>query len=61
MDGLSAQVSDQRMKSLQVNMETERASHLETKFNSEVLQVSTHTHTHTQKKVVEVIRGRKLR
>lgn len=32
------------MKSLEANMEAERATHLETKFNTEVLQVHARTH-----------------
>lgn len=41
------QVSDQRMKSLEANMEAERATHLETKFNTEVLQMHACTHAGT--------------
>lgn len=33
------QVSDQKIKHLQVNMEAERAAHLETKFTCELVQV----------------------
>lgn len=41
------QVSDQRMKSLEANMEAERVTHLETKFNTEVLQVHARMHART--------------
>ena len=45
--GVVCQSSDQRVKSLQSNVEAERSAHLETKFNSEIIQV-THTHTHAR-------------
>uniref|UniRef100_A0A667WDF3 Uncharacterized protein n=1 Tax=Myripristis murdjan TaxID=586833 RepID=A0A667WDF3_9TELE len=42
------EVSEERVKSLQSGIEAERAAHLESKFNSEIIQVThTHTHTHT--------------
>ena len=36
------QVSDQRVKSLESSVEAERAAHLESKFNSEIIQVTNH-------------------
>lgn len=33
------QVSDQRVRTLESNMEAERAAHLESKFNQELMQV----------------------
>lgn len=42
---LSLQASDQRVKSLEANIEVERAAHLESKISSEVIQV---TSTHKQ-------------
>ena len=36
---VSPQASDQRVRSLESNIEAERAAHLESKFNSELIQV----------------------
>lgn len=36
----SLQLLEQRVKSLQSNIEAERGAHLETKFNSEIVQVT---------------------
>lgn len=36
----SLQLLEQRVKSLQSNIEAERGAHLETKFNSEIIQVT---------------------
>ena len=37
---LCVQLSDQKVKSLESSIEAERAAHLETKFHSEVVQVT---------------------